>query len=75
MGGIAMYLDCDTTPAIRSRYVRGKLQSSIQFASHLLTHQNAEGQIGVYESHGGDFRGYVIKYAGEEPYFEPAEEE
>jgi hypothetical protein len=71
-----MYLDCDTTPAIRSRYVRGKLQSSVRRASRLLTLGQADGQIGIYETSLGDgFAGYVIKYAGEEPYFEPAGEE
>lgn len=65
-----MYLDCDTTPAIKSRYTR----YGVKFAMKLMMKANAEGQIGIYETCLGDgFKGYVIRYAGRDPYFEPAE--
>jgi hypothetical protein len=71
-----MYLDCDTTPAIRSQFTRGKLESTIRQAKELLVEHDAEGQIGIFENSRGDgFAGYVIRYVGQEPYFEKAEGE
>ena len=70
-----MYLDCDTTPPLKSRYVsKGyKLELVIKIASEMIT-EATEGQIGIYNTPRGDgFHGYVIKYAGRPPYFEPAE--
>lgn len=67
-----MYLDCDTTPPLRS----GNTPCGVEMAKKLaLTRLKdvKEGQIGIYQSYLGDFVGYAIKYAGEEPYFEPAE--
>lgn len=56
------WLDCDTTPAIRSRYSkRARLDAVIRDATALIG-RAANGQIGIYASAwGGDFFGYVIK--------------
>jgi hypothetical protein len=71
-----MYLDCDTTPPIRSVYVGGKsLKKAIAAATQKLIEADAEGQIGIYHRHAGSaFYGYVIRYAGQAPYFEEPEE-
>ncbi|QPF81716.1 hypothetical protein IC762_12530 [Bradyrhizobium genosp. L] len=73
-----MHLDCDTTPPLKSRYVsKGyKLETVIEIATDLLA-EVEEGQIGIYDSRRGDgFKGYVIKYRGQSPYFEaPANDE
>jgi hypothetical protein len=71
-----MYLDCDTTPPIHSVYAGGKsLKKAIATAERKLIDANAEGQIGIYCRHAGSaFYGYVIRYAGEAPYFESPEE-
>lgn len=69
-----MHLDCDTTPPLRSRYVSKAygLDTVIKIATDLIEEAN-EGQIGIYQSRLGDgFKGYVIKYPGQTPYFEPA---
>lgn len=69
-----MHLDCDTTPPLRSRYVSKAygLDMVIKIASDLIE-EATEGQIGIYQSRLGDgFKGYVIKYAGQTPYFEAA---
>lgn len=67
-----MYLDCDTTPPLRSRHVRGRLTAAVNAAKKLLA-SATEGQVGLYESAAGTgFAGYVIKYPGQEPYHEPA---
>lgn len=69
-----MYLDFDTTPPIRSRYLASKkLETAQRFAFNKLG-KVAEGQIGIYDNHiGAGFKGYAIKYPGQEPYFEAAE--
>lgn len=68
-----MYLDCDTTPPLRSRWVRGRLTASVNAAKKLLA-DASDGQVGLYESAAGNgFAGYVIKYPGEAPYFEAAD--
>ena len=71
-----MYLDCDTTPPIRSRHVKcAKVTTAVNKAKHLIKCYRGEGQIGIYEhGHGGQFYGYVIRQDGE-VYFEPAEYE
>lgn len=72
-----MYLDCDTTPALKSRHVSKAyaLDMVIKIATDLIA-EATDGQIGIYDNPRGDgFHGYVIKYAGETPYFEAAEEE
>lgn len=69
-----MHLDCDTTPPLRSRYVSKaySLETVIKIATDLIE-EAIEGQIGIYQSRMGDgFKGYVIKYPGQTPYFEPA---
>lgn len=73
---MALYLDCDTTPPIRSRYTRGSGLTAAKVEALALI-RNAEGQIGIYEhAAGGSFHGYVIRYRGQEPFFEePAPEE
>lgn len=44
-------------------------------ATQKLIEADAEGQIGIYHRHAGDaFHGYVIRYAGQSPYFEEPEE-
>ena len=67
-----MYLDCDTTPPLKSCYVSKayKLETVIKIATDIIADAK-EGQIGIY---GEGFHGYVIKYAGQTPYFEAAEE-
>jgi len=67
------YLDCDTTPPIRSRYFpRKRIEPVLQKAFAMLG-EVTEGQIGIYANCIGEgFRGYAIKYAGQEPYFEAA---
>lgn len=69
-----MFLDCDTTPPIRSVYAGGRsLQVAIAAAKKKLLAANAEGQIGIYTTaFGSTFHGYVIRYPGKEPYFEKA---
>lgn len=68
-----LYLDCDTTPAKGSQYVRGSLAVA-QHAAYALLADVTEGQIGIYENHiGAGFKGYAIKYPNERPYFEAAE--
>lgn len=70
-----MHLDCDTTPPLRSRYVSKAygLDMVVKIATDLID-EAVEGQIGIYQSRLGDgFKGYVIKYRGQTPYFEPAE--
>lgn len=71
-----LYIDCDTTPALRSRYIRQRsTDGAVRFATNLLSGVS-EGQIGIYENGVGvGFRGYVIKVPGEPVYFEPAEPE
>lgn len=69
-----MHLDCDTTPPLKSRHVSKayKLDMVIEIATGVIA-DAVEGQIGIYETRLGDgFKGYVIKYAGQAPYFEPA---
>jgi hypothetical protein len=71
-----MHLDCDTTPPLKSRYVSKAygLETVIKIATDLIG-EAAEGQIGIYQSRMGDgFKGYVIKYPGQTPYFEAATE-
>ena len=70
-----MYLDCDTTPIIRGRTVRGSLEAAKRAALKLIAFAN-EGQIGIYDNaSGGQFYGYAIKYRGERPFFEERETE
>lgn len=67
-----MYLDCDTTPPLKSHYVSKayRLETVIKIATDFIA-DATEGQIGIYDSPRGDgFHGYVIKYRGETPYFE-----
>ncbi len=73
-----MHLDCDTTPPLKSRYVSKayQLETVIEIASKLIAEHATEGQIGIYDNRNGDgFKGYVIRYAGQAPYFEPAPSE
>ena len=43
---------------------------------HFARYEVNSGQIGLYDYYGGGaFYGYVIKYPGEAPYFEPAPKE
>lgn len=77
-----MYLDTDTSPPIKScrtrhpdGYTARRLQAAVTLAEQLLTDADAEGQIGIYDAYVvGPFRGYVIRYKGQAPYFEAAEE-
>lgn len=72
-----MHLDCDTTPPLKSRHVSKAygLETVIKIATDLIG-EATEGQIGIYNTRMGDgFKGYVIKYPGETPYFEAAEAE
>lgn len=72
-----MYLDCDTTPPLKSHYVSKAygLQTVIKVATDFIK-DATEGQIGIYgDRHGSGFKGYVIKYPGQEPYFEAAADE
>lgn len=72
-----MYLDCDTAPPLKSHYVSKayRLEMVIKIATDFIA-DATEGQIGIYDSPRGDgFHGYVIKYAGQTPYFEAAAEE
>lgn len=67
------YLDMDTTPPQRSRYVRAGHNRAVKLALAAMADVK-EGQIGVYaDSTGNGFVGYAIRYEGEPPYFEPAE--
>jgi hypothetical protein len=67
-----MYLDCDTTPARRSRYCSAKrIEKAVEAAASIIDNVT-EGQIGIYDGYLGEFRGYVIKHAGSAPYFEPS---
>jgi hypothetical protein len=68
------WLDCDTTPAMRSRYSkRVRLDAVIRDATSLVTLAD-NGQIGIYASAwGGEFFGYVIKDYDGSIRFEPAE--
>ena len=70
------FLDCDTTPALTSRYAKRKTKDAfVREALAMLDHVK-EGQIGIYASRfGGTFYGYAIKYPGETPYFEEAQPE
>ena len=72
-----MYLDCDTTPPTRSHTTRdSRLAANINTALAILSlNRVIEGQIGIYDNYLGTFRGYVIKYPNETPFFEPAEEQ
>jgi hypothetical protein len=77
-----MYLDCDTTPPVRSRITKGpggftrkRLDRAIKTAAQLLENV-MEGQIGIYDDYApAAFRGYVIKRPGESVYFERPEPE
>lgn len=72
-----MHLDCDTTPPLKSRHVSKayRLDMVIKIASEIIE-EATEGQIGIYQTRQGDgFKGYVIKYPGQTPYFEAATEE
>jgi hypothetical protein len=70
-----MYLDCDTEPTLPGRLIRAKrLETAIARAARLLADRT--GQIGIYATCRGDgFAGYVIRYPGEEAYFEPVGED
>lgn len=67
-----MYLDCDTTPPMASRYVPPKTTSGAvknaicKMEEKQITEGQYENSVGV------GFKGYVIKYPGQEPYFEAA---
>jgi hypothetical protein len=68
-----LWLDCDVTPTIKSRYVPRKgSESAARIATRLLNAKpEHEGQIGIYEnSIGGKFFGYVCKYKDKPAYFE-----
>jgi hypothetical protein len=68
-----LWLDCDVTPNIKSRYVPRKgSESAAKIAARLLNAKaEHEGQIGIYEnSIGGKFFGYVIKEKGSQARFE-----
>lgn len=70
------YLDCDTTPSIRSRYAKRKTPALFKAEALALADTVTEGQIGVYDSlFGGTFYGYAIKYPGQAAYFEEATED
>jgi hypothetical protein len=68
------WLDCDTSPAIRSRYSkRRRLDAVIRDAEAMLANVD-NGQIGIYASaFGGPFFGYVIKDYDRSTRFEAAE--
>lgn len=69
-----MYLDCDTSPPLQSRSIDVKRIATAVEAATLYIKSATEGQIGIYDNHmGGNFYGYVIKRAGQEPEFEPAQ--
>lgn len=64
------YLDTDYKDA-KSQYVHCGLAKAIEIAFDKLR-KEPEGQIGIYSDHlGAGFKGYAIKYAAGEPYFEP----
>jgi hypothetical protein len=68
---MSFYLDCDTTPPLRGRTLHAKQIDTAKRRAFSLLADVSEGQIGIYDHpHGGDFYGYAIKHAGEEPYFE-----
>lgn len=68
-----MYLDCDTTPPLRSRYLACKRLEAAQKVALAKLSEVTEGQIGIYDNHvGAGFKGYAIKYPGQTPYFEDA---
>lgn len=68
-----LFLDCDTTPALRSGYIRQRsTEGAVREATKRIA-AAAEGQIGIYDNGVGvGSRGYVIKHDGE-VYFEPVE--
>lgn len=68
-----MYLDYDTTPPVRSRYLACKRLEVAQKAAFAQLNEVTEGQVGIYDNHvGAGFKGYAIKYPGQTPYFEAA---
>ena len=71
------YLDCDTTPPLRSKYVAARTVEAAKQVALSGLDKVTEGQIGIYKNAlgFGGFFGYAIKYAGQTPYFEVAEEE
>ena len=74
---MAMFFDCDTTPPLRSKSLHSikRLTTAVHTAKMYIS-DVTEGQIGIYDKYCGSiFYGYVIKYAGQEPYFEAAEDD
>ncbi len=73
---MSFYLACeDVTPTVQSRDLHtSKIETAKKRAFSLLA-DAVEGQIGIWERNydGGQFFGYAIKHAGEEPYFEEPE--
>lgn len=68
-----MYLDCDTMPPLKGRYINCKRLDVAQRKAFAELSKVSEGQIGIYDNHIGiGFKGYAIKYPGQEPYFEAA---
>ena len=69
-----MYLDCDTTPPLRSHKLLlkptpGGVESAVR-AALLYIEEAKEGQIGIYDDHASlNFHGYVIKYPGQRAVF------
>ena len=71
------YLDCDTTPALASRWIRHRtVKGAKAKAMELLVNVN-EGQIGVYADYfGNGFAGYAIRdHDAGTMYFEDAPQE
>lgn len=69
---MGLYLDCDTSPALKSGYIRQRSTDGAVREAMKRISSATDGQIGIYDNGVGvGFRGYVIKYEGE-VYFEPA---
>ena len=67
-----MYLDCDTTPPLRSRTLRVKTPDAAKRRAFALLDGVTEGQIALYRDYLGEFLGYAIKPASGAPFFEEA---
>jgi hypothetical protein len=67
-----MYLDCDTTPPLRSRNLSVKTIDAAKRRAFALLEGATEGQIAIYRAYLGEFLGYAIKLDCGAPFFEEA---
>jgi len=67
-----MYLDCDTTPPLRSRNLSVKTIDAAKRRAFALLDGIDEGQIAIYRDYLGEFLGYAIKPAAAAAFFEDA---